>query len=171
MRRDPRQLEGREFDLAVVGGGVFGICTAWDAALRGLSVALIERADFVQATSAHSFRMVHGGIRYLQHGDFARIRESVRERRALIRMAPHLVEPLPIVIPTYGHGLGGKAALGLGKSRPAGSYRGPSACTCSRSSSPTASPVPACSTTGRCTIRPGWRSRFSGRPSMPGPSP
>jgi glycerol-3-phosphate dehydrogenase len=114
MRRDPRQLEGREFDLAVVGGGVFGICTAWDAALRGLSVALIERADFVQATSAHSFRMVHGGIRYLQHGDFARIRESVRERRALIRMAPHLVEPLPIVIPTYGHGLGGKPALGLG---------------------------------------------------------
>src|SRR5262249_4414707 len=104
----------REFDLAVVGGGIFGICTAWDAALRGLSVALIERADFVQATSAHSFRMVHGGIRYLQHGDFPRIRESVRERRALLRMAPHLVEPLPIVIPTYGHGLGGKGALGLG---------------------------------------------------------
>src|SRR5262245_27528474 len=69
MRRDPQLLVEREFDLAVVGGGIFGICTAWEAALRGLSVALIERADFVHATSAHSFRMVHGGIRYLQHGD------------------------------------------------------------------------------------------------------
>jgi len=114
MRRDPLQLQEREFDLAVVGGGIFGICTAWDAALRGLSVALIERGDFVQATSAHSFRMVHGGIRYLQHGDLLRIRESVRERRALLRMAPHLVEPLPIVIPTYGHGREGKEALGFG---------------------------------------------------------
>jgi glycerol-3-phosphate dehydrogenase len=114
MRRDPRALEDREFDLAVVGGGIFGICTAWDAALRGLSVALIERGDFAEATSAHSFRMVHGGIRYLQHADLARIRESVRERRALLRVAPHLVHPLPIVIPTHGHGVNGKEALWAG---------------------------------------------------------
>lgn len=114
MRRDLRALEETEFDLAVVGGGIFGICTAWDAALRGLSVALIERGDFAEATSARSFRMVHGGIRYLQHADFARIRESVRERRALLRIAPHLVHPLPIVIPTYGHGIRGKAALRAG---------------------------------------------------------
>lgn len=114
MRRDLRALEETEFDLAVVGGGIFGICTAWDAALRGLRVALIERGDFAEATSAHSFRMVHGGIRYLQHADVARIREAVRERRALLRIAPHLVHPLPIVIPTYGHGIRGKAALRAG---------------------------------------------------------
>lgn len=114
MERNLGALEEREFDIAVVGGGITGICTAWDAALRGLSVALIERGDFAEETSAHSFRMVHGGIRYLQHADLPRIRESVRERRALLRVAPHLVEPLPIVIPTFGHGMQGKAALGAG---------------------------------------------------------
>ncbi len=109
--RDLSALEEREFDVVVVGGGIFGICIAWDAAARGLSVALLERGDFAEAASAHSFKMVHGGIRYLQHGDLPRVRESVRERRALLRIAPHLVHPLPIVIPTYGHGLQGSAAL------------------------------------------------------------
>lgn len=114
MQRDLRALEAREFDLAVVGGGIFGICAAWEAASRGLSVALVERADFAGACSAASFRMVHGGIRYLQHGDFPRLRESVRERRALLRIAPHLVHPLPIVIPTFGHGMRGKGPLRAG---------------------------------------------------------
>lgn len=98
----------------VLGGGIAGACTAWDAALRGLSVALVERADFGAATSANSFKVVHGGIRYLQHGDLVRVRESVRERTALLRIAPHLVEPLPFVVPTYGHGRHGKALLGAG---------------------------------------------------------
>lgn len=117
MRRNLTSLADREFDLAIVGGGIFGICAAWDAALRGLSVALVERGDFAHATSANSFKIVHGGIRYLQHGDLYRVRESSQERNALLRVAPHLVDPLPMVIPTYGHGLRGKellrAALGV----------------------------------------------------------
>jgi glycerol-3-phosphate dehydrogenase len=100
--------------VVIVGGGIYGICTAWAAVRRGLSVALIERGDFAQATSANSFKMVHGGIRYLQHADVPRIRESVRDRSALLRIAPHLVQPLPIVIPTYGHGMRGKGALRAG---------------------------------------------------------
>jgi glycerol-3-phosphate dehydrogenase len=82
--------------------------------LRGLRVALIERGDFCGGTSANSFKMVHGGVRYLQHADVYRLRYSCRERSALLRIAPHLVQPLPIVIPTYGHGASGKAFLGAG---------------------------------------------------------
>lgn len=114
MRRQIESLVNREHDLVVVGGGIFGICTAWDAALRGLRVALIERGDFCEATSANCFKIVHGGIRYLQHGDVYRIRESSHERRALLRIAPHLVHPLPTVVPTYGRGLKGKEFLTAG---------------------------------------------------------
>jgi glycerol-3-phosphate dehydrogenase len=111
LQRDLSALDNTIFDLVVVGGGIFGVCSAWDAALRGLSVALVERRDFAGATSANSFKMVHGGIRYLQHGDLVRIRQSSQERNALLRIAPHLVQPLPIVIPTYGHGMKGKEVL------------------------------------------------------------
>lgn len=102
------------YDLVVVGGGIFGVCAAWDAVLRGLSVALLERGDFGYATSANSYKIVHGGIRYLQQADFALVRESSRERQALLRIAPHLVHPLPIVIPTYGYGMKGKPVLRAG---------------------------------------------------------
>ncbi|MBW1895049.1 MAG: FAD-dependent oxidoreductase, partial [Deltaproteobacteria bacterium] len=112
--RDICSLADRKYDLLVVGGGIFGICAAWDAALRGLSVALIEKKDFSHATSANHLKMVHGGIRYLQHFDIPRIRESSFERSALLRIAPHMVQPLPIVIPTYGYGLKGKWFLGSG---------------------------------------------------------
>jgi glycerol-3-phosphate dehydrogenase len=98
----------------VIGGGITGICTAWEAASRGLSVALIERNDFAHAASGNCFKMVHGGIRYLQHADVARIRQSSKERNAFLRIAPHLVRPIPIVIPTYGHGLKGRELLRLG---------------------------------------------------------
>jgi glycerol-3-phosphate dehydrogenase len=111
LKRDLSALDNTVFDLVVIGGGIFGVCSAWDAALRGLSVALVERRDFAGATSANSFKMVHGGIRYLQHGDLVRIRQSSQERNALLRIAPHLVQPLPIVIPTYGHGMKGKEVL------------------------------------------------------------
>lgn len=114
MRRDIAALAEREFDLVVIGGGIYGVSVAWDATLRGLSVALLERGDFINATSANSFRIVHGGIRYLQHADVRRVRESSHERRTLLRVAPHLVEPLPIVIPTYGRGMQGRAALAAG---------------------------------------------------------
>jgi glycerol-3-phosphate dehydrogenase len=98
----------------VVGGGAFGIFAAWEAALRGLSVAILERGDWAEAASANCFRMVHGGIRYLQHLDFTRIHQSNRERNILLRIAPHLVRPLPILIPTYGHGRSGPEILGAG---------------------------------------------------------
>jgi glycerol-3-phosphate dehydrogenase len=112
MARALAALAGREFDVLVVGGGITGAVTAWDAAQRGLSVALLERGDFGGATSAESLKVVHGGVRYLQHLDIVRVRESSRERRALLRMAPHLVQPMPFVVPTYGHGMRGPEILG-----------------------------------------------------------
>lgn len=111
MKRNPSALADQEFDLIVVGGGIFGICAAWDAALRGLSVALIEQGDFGHATSAHHFKVIHGGIRYLQHADVLRVRESSADRSAFLRIAPHLVYPLPFMIPTYGHGMAGREAM------------------------------------------------------------
>lgn len=114
MKRNVTALAERTYDLIIVGGGIFGVCAAWDATLRGLSVALLERRDFSHATSANHFKIVHGGIRYLQHADLYRVRESNRERNALLRIAPHLVQPLPIVVPTYGHGLQGREILAAG---------------------------------------------------------
>ncbi len=114
MRRNTVSVAERTYDLAVIGGGIFGVCAAWDAVLRGLSVVLLERNDFCGGASANCFKMVHGGIRYIQHGDIARVRSSCAERSAFLRIAPHLVEPLPIIIPTYGHGKKGKALLGAG---------------------------------------------------------
>ena len=114
MKRALLELTQKEYDLVVVGGGIFGVCAAWDASLRGLSVALVEKADFCHATSANHFKMAHGGIRYLQHADLYRVRESSHERSALLRIAPHLVRPIPIVVPTYGHGIKSKEFLGTG---------------------------------------------------------
>jgi glycerol-3-phosphate dehydrogenase len=101
VNRDPSQLAQKIYDVAVVGGGIYGISVARDAALRGLSVALVEKADFGAATSSQHQRIIHGGLRYLQHADLRRMRESIRERSILLRIAPHLVHVLPFVIPTY----------------------------------------------------------------------
>jgi glycerol-3-phosphate dehydrogenase len=114
MHRDIGQLASREFDLLIIGGGFFGACAAWDAVLRGMTVALVEKDDFGGATSANCFKMVHGGIRYLQHADLRRLRESCFERSALLRVAPHLVHPLPIAIPTYREFRDSKFFLGAG---------------------------------------------------------
>lgn len=114
MRRTLSALAEREFDVLIIGAGAFGAAAAWDASLRGLSVALIDQADFGAGASAECFKMVHGGIRYLQHADVGRLRASCRERSALLRIAPHLVKPLPIVVPTFGVGRKGKALLGAG---------------------------------------------------------
>ncbi len=111
MKRNLDDLADRQFDVVIVGGGIFGICTAWDAALRGLSVALLERDDFASGASASCFKLVHGGIRYLQHADVRRARRYCRERNILMRVAPHQIAPLPLVIPTYGHGRRGRALL------------------------------------------------------------
>jgi glycerol-3-phosphate dehydrogenase len=114
MRRDPIRLADTQHDVLVVGGGIQGSCIAWDAALRGLKVALVERDDFGGATSANSLRIIHGGIRYLARGDFARMRESIRERSALLRIAPGLVEPLPVLVPTGPPGVPGRLAFSAG---------------------------------------------------------
>ena len=111
-RAAPLAQLGREtFDIVIIGGGVAGACAAWDASLRGLTVALIERADFGSGASAHSLKVLHGGIRYLQHLDIPRLRESCAERSAFLRIAPHLTRPLPFALPTFGYGLRGKFPL------------------------------------------------------------
>jgi glycerol-3-phosphate dehydrogenase len=98
VRRPEALGEGR-FDVLVVGAGVLGAFTAWDAALRGLSVALVEQGDFAGGTSSNSLKIVHGGARYLARGDVARMRASSVERSVWLRIAPHLVEPLPVLAP------------------------------------------------------------------------
>jgi len=114
MQRGLSQLNNEPFDILVIGGGASGAAVAREAAIRGFKTALIERDDFGGATSAHCFKVVHGGIRYLQHADIARMRASCRERAILLRIAPHLVAPLPFVIPTFGRGKGSKWFLGTG---------------------------------------------------------
>lgn len=111
MERNLNELQNGDFDLIIVGGGIHGLSAAWDAALRGLRVALLEQRDFGSETSANSYRIVHGGLRYLQHLNFVRMRMSIGERSHLMRMAPHLIQPLPFLVPCYGHGMKGPEAL------------------------------------------------------------
>lgn len=111
MQRDLNQLVQSEFDLLIIGGGIHGATAAREAALAGLSVALIEAKDFAAGTSGNSLKIVHGGLRYLQHADLKRMRESIAERRTLLRIAPHLVHPLPCVMPTYGHAIKGPEVM------------------------------------------------------------
>src|SRR5215510_4557390 len=87
-------LADRRFDLLVVGGGVTGCGIARDAALRGLRVALVEKDDFASGTSSRSSRLIHGGVRYLEHGHLRLVFESSAQRRQLLNLAPHLVRPL-----------------------------------------------------------------------------
>jgi glycerol-3-phosphate dehydrogenase len=99
-QRDLEAVALADLDLVVVGGGVTGTGVALDAAARGLSVALLERADLASGTSRWSSKLVHGGLRYLAHGEFGLARESARERAVLMgRTAPHLVRPLPFLVP------------------------------------------------------------------------
>ena len=106
------------FDAVVVGGGINGIGVYRDLALQGLRVLLVERRDFCSGCSAAPSRMIHGGLRYLENGEFDLVRESLRERDALLVNAPHLVHPLPTVIPiaTLFSGLWNSAASFFGSS-------------------------------------------------------
>lgn len=99
MHRDLSLLSSSHFDLLVVGGGICGLITACDAAMRGLAVVLIDRQDFGSGSSFNHLRTIHGGLRYLQTLDIHRARESVRERRTLARIAPAAVARLPFVLP------------------------------------------------------------------------
>jgi len=107
------RLPAERLDLLVVGGGITGAGIARDAALRGLAVALVERNDFAAGTSSRSSKLIHGGVRYLEQGDVALVRESADERQILRRLAPHLTAPLLMVMPTYGRTMHTKLAVGL----------------------------------------------------------
>ena len=100
MKRDLQRLATATFHAIVAGGGVYGLTIAHELSRRGMTVCLVERDDFAAGTSFNSLKTLHGGIRELQQGALARVREFVRERREIARLAPHLVRVLPFVIPT-----------------------------------------------------------------------
>lgn len=111
MRRDLTALSDGVFDVLVIGGGIVGACVARDAAHRGLRVALVERNDFASGASWNSLKTLHGGLRSLQHLDLVRMREYSGDRSAWMRIAPHLVDLLPVVMPTQGAGMRSRPVL------------------------------------------------------------
>ena len=114
MHRDLAELARIEYDLLIVGGGVAGVAAAREAALRGLKTALIERNDFGSGASANCFKVIHGGVHCVRQGDLRHLRAMSHERAAFLRLVPHLVKPLPFVIPTYGMGRRAKWFVGAG---------------------------------------------------------
>ena len=100
MQREPERLNG-SFDLLVIGGGIYGAWIAYDAALRGLGVALVEKEDWAAGTSSASSKLIHGGLRYLEHRHLGLVRKSLLERHRLARLGPHRVWPLRFLLPLY----------------------------------------------------------------------
>ena len=105
MRRAPERLVEKPFDLLIIGGGIYGATLAWMASSAGLTTALIEKGDFGEATSANTQKIIHGGMRYLQSLDLSRVMESVRERKRMLQLAPHLIDPLRCIMPIFGYGI------------------------------------------------------------------
>ncbi|MDP3723728.1 MAG: glycerol-3-phosphate dehydrogenase/oxidase [Candidatus Omnitrophota bacterium] len=108
------RLASEPFDILVIGGGIVGAAIARDAALRGLKVALVEQGDFAGGTSSKTSKLIHGGLRYLEHGRLRLVYESLRERRVLRTIAPALVHPLPIALPVYDGSPRAPWQIGLG---------------------------------------------------------
>src|SRR5215203_4021478 len=99
-----RRLSSEPFDVVIVGGGVVGAGSALDAATRGLDVALVEARDYASGTSSRSSKLIHGGLRYLEQGHLHLVREALRERGLLLnRLAPLLVQPVPLLVPLTEH--------------------------------------------------------------------
>ena len=115
MSGRPQPLADADYDVVIIGGGMAGAGAARDLALRGLSVALLDKGDFASATTSVSSKLIHGGLRYLELFDFGLVRESLAERERLRRLAPHLVKPLPFLVPIYRDSSRGliKVRLGL----------------------------------------------------------
>src|SRR5512135_3100861 len=113
MKREFSALQN-EFDLLICGGGIYGAWTAYDAALRGLKVALVEQGDWAGATSSASSKLVHGGLRYLETYDFRLVRKALKERRLLLQIAPHRVWPLRFGVPVYADSRNGMLLLQAG---------------------------------------------------------
>jgi len=105
LSREPKTAASRSYDLIIIGGGIYGAMLTYEASCRGLRTLLIERDDFGENTSFNSLRIIHGGFRYLQSLDIGRLMESVEERRFFLKTFPHLVRPLPCIMPLYGNGL------------------------------------------------------------------
>ena len=114
MIRDPRRLMDKQFDLLVIGGGIYGAWTAYDAVLRGLDVALIDKGDWASGTSSASSKLIHGGLRYLELFKFGLVKKSLQERAKLIDLAPHRVEHLKFLIPIYSDSRVGSLRLRAG---------------------------------------------------------
>ena len=93
--------EKSQFDVIVIGAGINGAGIARDAAMRGLKVLLLDKGDIGGGTSSWSTRLIHGGLRYLEHGEIGLVRESLRERACLLNICPHLVRPIPLLVPVY----------------------------------------------------------------------
>ena len=109
-----RLKSNQQFDVVIIGAGINGAGIARDAAMRGLSVLLVDKSDIGTGTTSASTRLIHGGLRYLEHYEFGLVRESLRERETLLKIAPHLVRPLPITIPIYKHSRRGRATIRAG---------------------------------------------------------
>jgi len=114
LRTDPRHLHGSTCDLLVVGAGIQGAAIAREATLRGLAVVLVDGRDVAAGTSSRSSRLIHGGLRYLREGHFALVRESLQERERLLRQAPHLVRPVPMLMPFFRDGGGSPLLMRFG---------------------------------------------------------
>jgi glycerol-3-phosphate dehydrogenase len=114
MIRNPDDVGQHAFDVLVVGAGIHGAMVAWDAALRGLRVGLVEKGDFGGGTSQNSLKVIHGGLRYLPDLSLRRFRLMARERSTWLRIAPHLVHPLPFVTPTYSRLARSRLAMRVG---------------------------------------------------------
>jgi len=114
MKRELQKLEDCVYDFLIVGGGIYGAVVCWMATLAGFNVALIEQGDFAQATSSNSQKIIHGGLRYLQHLDLPRLVQSLKSRNLLMWLAPHLVHQIKCTMPIYGHGIKGREAMAIG---------------------------------------------------------
>ena len=116
MKRDFAALSSQSFDVLICGGGIYGAWTAYDAALRGLRVAIIEQNDWASGTSSASTKLIHGGLRYLETGDFKLVRKALQERTMLLQAAPHRVWPLRFGVPVFAHQRLNRLQLKLGLS-------------------------------------------------------
>lgn len=116
MVRNFSRLDGQTFDVLICGGGIYGAWTAYDAAMRGLKVALVDQGDWASATSSASSKLVHGGLRYLENFDFKLVRKTLAERQMLLAAAPHRVRPLRFGVPIYQASRLGRFRLAIGLS-------------------------------------------------------
>ena len=116
MQRDFSQIKNQHFDVLICGGGIYGAWTAYDAALRGLKVAIVDQGDWACATSSASSKLIHGGLRYLESLDFKLVRKTLAERQMLLKTAPHRVWPLRFGVPVYKDSRLGSFRLNIGLS-------------------------------------------------------